>query len=135
MIRDINTEKVKNIEIEIQPETDFHTEEDRHSFYKNFSMNDEPQRISLGNKNLTTIYLFPGFRNLAAIHLLSEFSANKDQKGLTDSYQKRLILTPGAWLSYQSHMYFFTYIADSDSILAIYNSVKPIPSLIPEHFI
>ena len=40
MISVITTEQDKYIEIEIQSEEDLHTEEDRHSFYKNFNMND-----------------------------------------------------------------------------------------------
>ena len=96
VIKIIEKEQGRKIEIAFQSEASFQIDEERRILYENFNRNEEFKRFSNGRRKVSTIYTYPCFRNQVDIHLLSYLSVNPKAKYLTDGCQKRFFPTPGA---------------------------------------
>ena len=79
----IKQEKDLDIEVAIQSEVAFLTNEDRNDFYTSQYMYDEEQIIAHNHRKFPTVYCAPKFRNILAIHILSALSFDPELKSLT----------------------------------------------------
>ena len=116
--------KNNDIEIAMQPEAVFETEEEKRELHKNFNWSDESQRISHSHINLPTIYSSPRSSNLVAIHILSAVPTKPDPKYLIDGCQKHFIPTSGECMKYRPLRVFSAYITNSGGISSIMDIVE-----------
>ena len=72
----IKQEKDLDIEVKIQSELSFLTNEYRNDFYSSYNRHDEEQKISHNHIKVPTVYCVSKFSTTLAIHLLNTFSSN-----------------------------------------------------------
>ena len=130
----INDEKGIGIKISTQLETYFYTENKRKAFYKSYNREDEQEKIKSNHRKIPTVYCTPKYRNLLAIHMLSELSSKPQAKYRTAGCQHKFVPAPGTCLVYQTHWELSSYLSDSGRIYIITEPEKVIDYVIPEHF-
>ena len=79
----IKHEKDLDIEVTIQSEAAFLTNEYRKYFYTSYNRHNEEQRMTHNNRKVPTVYCAPKFRNTPEIHLLGAFSSDPELKYFT----------------------------------------------------
>ena len=104
--------KYLDIEVIIQLEVAFLTNEDRKDLYASYNIYNEEQQISHNHRKVLTVYCAPKFRNTPEIHLLRTFSSDPELKYLTSGIQQRFFPSRGAYITYQYQRALSAYLAD-----------------------
>ena len=102
----IKQEKDLNIEVTIQSEVAFLTNEYRKEICSYYDRHDKDHKITHNHRKVPTVYCTLKFRNILYIHIISAFSSDTEPKYLNAGTQQSFFPSPGACIAYQIHRAF-----------------------------